>query len=40
MNTTGKIHDDTMKFLKKLAIHGHEVRDISVHTLTNYYVKI
>ena len=36
MNTTGKIHEDAMKFLKKLAIHGHEVRDIPVQILMNY----
>ena len=37
--STGKIHKDGMAFLRSLAKHAQDVRQISQDTLVKYYVK-
>jgi hypothetical protein len=39
MYSTGKIHKDGMAFLRSLAKHAHDARNISQDTLVKYYVK-
>ncbi len=38
MYSTGRIHKDAMAFLKKLARHAHDVRNIPEATLLKYYI--
>ena len=40
MYTTGMIHEDGEKFLKSLAKHAEEARNIPANTLLKYYYKI
>ncbi len=40
MYSTGRIHKDAMAFLKKLARHAHDARNIPEATLLKYYIKV
>ncbi len=40
MNTTGKIHEQGLSFLKKMARNASEHRDIPFETLLKYYIKV